>query len=78
MNLPKSLIEVLGLPDPLAEGTRELLNNLSNDSSIGAGNLPPRGTGLRRGTAGSRRRGNPRTDEERRERHNRLYGNEPY
>lgn len=31
--------------------------------------LPPRGTGLERGTAGERREGTPRTEEERETRH---------
>jgi len=38
----------------------------------GKSNLPPRGTGLSTGRAGTRRYGNPRTDEEREERHARI------
>ena len=34
--------------------------------------LPKRGTGLKRGTAGARRLGKPRTEAERRARHERL------
>ena len=36
--------------------------------------LPPRGTGLKTGTAGPRRGGKPRTEAEREARHERLYG----
>ena len=38
--------------------------------------LPPRGTGLETGAAGDRRAGLPRTEEERRLRHEELYGEE--
>jgi len=40
------------------------------------GELPPRGEGLVRGTAGERRGGVPRTEEERRARHRALYPEE--
>jgi len=40
------------------------------------GELPPRGEGLYRGTAGERRGGVPRTEEERRARHRALYPEE--
>ena len=40
------------------------------------GELPPRGEGLYRGTAGERRGGVPRTEEERRARHKTLYPEE--
>ena len=36
--------------------------------------LPPRGTGLLLGTAGERRAGQPRTEEERLERHKQVFG----
>lgn len=36
--------------------------------------LPPRGTGLLLGTAGERRAGQPRTEEERLERHRQVFG----
>ncbi len=36
--------------------------------------LPSRGTGRRNGNAGERRNGRPRTEAERRKRHNRLLG----
>lgn len=38
--------------------------------------LPPRGTGLILGTAGERRAGQPRTEEERLERHRQIFGEE--
>jgi len=34
--------------------------------------LPPRGTGLRMSTAGARKGGKPRTEEERKKRHQRM------
>lgn len=41
-------------------------------------NLPPRGTGLASGNAGERQNGVPRTDEERKERHEELTKNPPF
>jgi len=64
----KTPIEKLGLPDPLADLIRDIHSKFSDGDG-----LPPRGTGLIEGTAGPRRRGEPRTEEERRERHEELY-----
>ena len=56
----------------------KIVNPFGNDSTPKAQNesappepasLPPRGTGLETGNAGERRKGNPRTDEERAIRH---------
>ena len=45
--------------------------NASNPNQV---QLPPRGTGLLLGTAGERRAGVPRTEEERLERHREIFG----
>ena len=45
--------------------------NASNPNQV---QLPPRGTGLLLGTAGERRAGQPRTEEERLERHKQIFG----
>ena len=45
--------------------------NASNPNQV---QLPPRGTGLLLGTAGERRAGQPRTEEERLERHGQIFG----
>ena len=45
--------------------------NASNPDQV---QLPPRGTGLILGTAGERRAGVPRTEEERLERHKQIFG----
>ena len=45
-----------------------------NASNPDQAQLPPRGTGLLLGTAGERRAGVPRTEEERLERHRQIFG----
>ena len=70
---------IMALPQLLMMGLmvkligNELMHalNTSNPDQV---QLPPRGTGLILGTAGERRAGVPRTEEERLERHRQIFG----
>jgi len=65
------------LKGPIATRIRERIKAIRERIKLGAEELPPRGTGLITGTArkGTERgRGRPLSDEERRERHRRTYG----
>ena len=50
------------------------LTHVIGSMNPGQAQLPPRGTGLILGTAGERRAGVPRTEEERLERHKQIFG----
>ena len=50
------------------------LTHIINSLNPNQAQLPPRGTGLLLGTAGERRAGVPRTEEERLERHRQVFG----
>ena len=50
------------------------LTHIVNSLNPNQAQLPPRGTGLLLGTAGERRAGQPRTEEERLERHRQIFG----
>ena len=52
----------------------ELTHVMGSLNLGGMNQLPPRGTGLLLGTAGERRAGQPRTEEERLERHRQVFG----
>ena len=52
----------------------ELTHVVGSLNPGGMNQLPPRGTGLLLGTAGERRAGQPRTEEERLERHRQVFG----
>ena len=78
--LGESLNQLIAtLPQLLMMGLMARLIGNELMHALGASNpnqaqLPPRGTGLLLGTAGERRAGVPRTEEERLERHRQIFG----